>query len=124
MLSDPARTGVVVVARPEEMPVNEALALERALAARVGLPVSLVVANALLPDRFSGADVQALGGADGHPAAAVARSAAARARAQRAQLARLRRGTGAPVCRLPFVVAAGLDPRVLGNLADRLERAL
>jgi anion-transporting ArsA/GET3 family ATPase len=124
MLSDPARTGVVVVARPEEMPVNEALALERALAARVGLPVSLVVANALVPDRFSGPEVEALGAADGHPAAALARDAAARARAQRGQLARLRRGTAAPVCRLPYLAAPGLGPDVLGDLADRLERTL
>ena len=52
------------------------------------------------------------------------RSAAARARAQRAQLARLRRGTAAPVCRLPFVGAGGLGPGVLDGLADRLERTL
>ena len=37
MLSDPAQTGVVAVARPEEMPVNETLALETALPEAVGV---------------------------------------------------------------------------------------
>ena len=106
MLSDPARTGVVVVARPEEMPVNEALALERALAARVGLPVSLVVANALLPDRFSGAR---RGGAAGRRRAPRGRGSRAAPRRGRAPSAASSRACGAgpaaPVCRLPFVGA-------------------
>ena len=62
MLSDPAQTGVVAVARPEEMPVNETLALEAALPEAVGVKVDLVVANGLLPDRFDAADVRALRG--------------------------------------------------------------
>ena len=37
MLTDPARTGVVAVARPEEMPVSEALDLERVLQAELGV---------------------------------------------------------------------------------------
>src|SRR3954470_4316993 len=36
MLSDPGHTAVVAVARPEEMPVNEALGLQDALPAAVG----------------------------------------------------------------------------------------
>ena len=103
MLSDPARTGVVVVARPEEMPVNEALALERALAARVGLPVSLVVANALLPDRFSG---RRRGGARGPPTAIRAAAARPQRRGAGARPARPARAPAArarppPSCRLP-----------------------
>ena len=37
MLADPARTGYVAVALPEEMPVNETIELERRLREAVGL---------------------------------------------------------------------------------------
>ena len=53
MLCDPARTGVVAVARPEEMPVNETLALQDALRDDIGLEVELVVCNGMLPQRFT-----------------------------------------------------------------------
>ena len=55
MLCNPARTGVVLVARPEEMPVNETLALARP-AQRGRSRVDLVVANGVLPNRFSARD--------------------------------------------------------------------
>jgi anion-transporting ArsA/GET3 family ATPase len=124
MLSDPARTGVVVVARAEEMPVNETLALEEALRERMGLAVGLIVVDGVLPDRFSRAETAALRGIGAHPAAAVALETQAQARGQQAQLERLRRGTSAPVVRLPFVHAAALGPPELETLAGCLERAL
>jgi anion-transporting ArsA/GET3 family ATPase len=119
MLSDPQRTAVVGVARPEEMAVNELLDLQRALPERVGLPIGLIVANGLEPDRFAGADARALAAAPPGPAVRTALAAHARARAQRAQLARLRRGARAPVVTLPR--GAQADP---ATLAAHLERAL
>jgi hypothetical protein len=95
MVSDPARTGVVAVARPEEMPVNETLALEDALRDEVGLE-------------------------DDSPEVRAARHAHARAAAQRAQLERLRRGVRARVATLPFV----FDGDRLARLARELERVL
>jgi anion-transporting ArsA/GET3 family ATPase len=124
MLSDPAQTGVVAVARAEEMPVNETLALQDALPATVGLELDLVVANGVLPDRFTAADVRALEAA---PPSAPVRSALVahrRARAQRAQLARLRRIARAPVVTLPFVSAPVLDAARIEPLARALERVL
>jgi anion-transporting ArsA/GET3 family ATPase len=120
MVTDPARTGVVAVARPEEMPVNETLALQDALLSEVGLEVGLVVANGMLPRRFSAADARALEAVADSPAVRAARHAHARAAAQRAQLARLRRGVRAPVATLPFV----FDGDHLGRLARELERVL
>jgi anion-transporting ArsA/GET3 family ATPase len=120
MVSDPARTGVVAVARPEEMPVNETLALQDALRADVGLEVDLVVANGMLPQRFSAADGRALEAARDGAAVRAARHAHARALAQRAQLQRLRRGARAPVTTVPFV----FDGDRLERLARELERAL
>jgi anion-transporting ArsA/GET3 family ATPase len=124
MLSDQAQTGVVAVARPEEMPVNETLALEAALPETVGLAVGLVVANGLLPDRFVAADMRALRAAPPSPPVRAALMAHARARAQRAQLARLRRRARAPVVTLPFVSAAMLDTAAIEPLVRALERAV
>jgi hypothetical protein len=124
MLSDPAQTGVVAVARAEEMPVNETLALEEALPGTVGVEVGLIVANGLLPDRFSAAEVRALRAAPPAGAVRAALLAHARARAQRAQLARLRRHARAPVLTLPFVSAALLDAARVEPLVRALERAL
>ena len=124
MLSDPAQTGVVAVARAEEMPVNETLALQDALPVTVGLQIDVVVANGLLPDRFSAAEIDALRAAPPTPAVRAALIAHARARAQRAQLARLRRAARAPVLTLPFVSAALLDAARIEPLVRALERAL
>ncbi|MEA2251514.1 MAG: hypothetical protein QOG70_1756 [Solirubrobacteraceae bacterium] len=123
MISDPARTGVVAVARPEEMPVNETLALQDALRADLGLELDLVVANGMLPGRFTAADARALDAAPDGPEVRAARHAHARSRAQRAQLQRLRRGARAPVATLPFVLDDAGAAR-LERLARELERTL
>jgi anion-transporting ArsA/GET3 family ATPase len=120
MLCDPARTGVVAVARPEEMPVNETLALDDSLRAELGLGVDLVVANAMLPGRFTAADARALEGAADGPELRAARHAHARAQAQQSQLRRLRRAARGPVATLPFVFG---DARV-ERLSRTLERLL
>src|SRR3954465_678609 len=68
MLADPARTGYVAVALPEEMPVNETIELKRRLRDAVGLTFDAVVMNAMWPERFSSHDVTKLRAAtrDGH----------------------------------------------------------
>jgi anion-transporting ArsA/GET3 family ATPase len=120
MLRDPARTGVVVVARPEEIPVTETLALQDALPREVGLEIDLVVANGVLPARFSAAEARALAAAADGPAIRAARHHHARARTQRAQLGRLRRHARAHVTTLPM----DIDGDRLARLSRALERAL
>jgi len=122
MVSDPQRTGVVAVARPEEMPVNETLALQDALRDDVGLEVDLVVCNGMLSQRFGAADVRALAAAPDGPEVRAARHSHARARAQRGQLQRLRRGARARVVALPFAFADGAAR--VARLARELERSL
>jgi len=123
MLHDPARTGVVAVTTPEEMPVSETLALRAALRADVHLDVDLAVANRVLPDRFDGRERAALGGAPAAVATRGALLADARARAQRSQVARLRRALpGVPVRTLPFAFG-DLDADVVAGFAARLGRA-
>jgi anion-transporting ArsA/GET3 family ATPase len=124
MLSDPARTGVVAVTTPEEMPVNETLALRTTVRDELGLDVDLAVVNRVLPDRFDGGDRRALAGVVATRATRGALLADARARGQRSQVARLRRALDAvPVRSLPFAFG-DMDAATIGMLARRLERAL
>ncbi len=111
MLSDAARTGYVAVALPEEMPVNETLELEAKLAEAVGLGLDAILVNGVWPERFSSADVRRLRAADDGAVVRAALESHVRAKAQRAQIKRLRGRTDAPVSALPFLFEAevGLD---------------
>ena len=60
MFRDPARSGVVVVTLPEEMPTNESLELCAALRDELTLPIAEIVVNSLLPPLFSEPDARAL----------------------------------------------------------------
>jgi anion-transporting ArsA/GET3 family ATPase len=53
ILSDPARTGVVAVTTPEEMPVNETLELAARIANETTAALAAVVVNRVLPELFS-----------------------------------------------------------------------
>ena len=53
ILSDPARTGVVIVATPEEMPVNETLELAARLRYETTVDLAAVVVNRVLPELFT-----------------------------------------------------------------------
>jgi anion-transporting ArsA/GET3 family ATPase len=121
MLSDPQRTGIVAVARPEEMPVNETLGLRDTLRDALGQPLAAVVVNGMLPQRFSAAQAATLAEAAPEPAIRAARAHAGRARAHRAQLARLRRGLpDVPVRTLPFLFTPAVGPDETARLAREL----
>ncbi|MDQ3676118.1 MAG: hypothetical protein M3401_04820, partial [Actinomycetota bacterium] len=78
-LCDPEQTGVVAVARAEELAVTETGALRTALREAMGLDLARVVANALEPDRFTAQDAKLLEAHAGHPAVARALNAHGRA---------------------------------------------
>lgn len=63
LLEDSAISAVILVALPEEMPVNETLELATALREKAHLQTFLAILNAYVPPRFSAADLQALSGA-------------------------------------------------------------
>ena len=121
-IDDQDETGVLIVAGPEEMAVNESAALERALVEGDRFAVDAIFANAVYPQRFEDAEVERLEGAlaAAGPAAAAIESALSesrRAAAQRAQLERLGEMTEAPVTELPYVFAPELGPAELELLA-------
>jgi anion-transporting ArsA/GET3 family ATPase len=129
-LADGKSTGVLLVALPEEMPVNETVEFERRLDDEMGMGVNGIVVNALYPQRFSAEDVRRIAELDGRmsPAAASALGAATaehyRARGQRSQLRRLRRAASAPVLTLPYVFEPDLGLPELERLSRELERRL
>ena len=125
LITNRQKTGVAIVALPEEMPVNETAALERDLARTVGVSVDRVFLNGLYPERFSADDERALSEAlDQAPDEAVRDAIAAaltvrrRAQAQREQLARLHDVTRAPVTSLPFLFQPELGADELRELVE------
>jgi anion-transporting ArsA/GET3 family ATPase len=129
-IRDPARTGIVAVALPEEMPVVETIEFARALRREMGLAIDLTVMNAVLPERFSATDAEAIervdGGHGAPPVAAALRAALSehrRARGQQAQLRRLKKEVG-DVVTLPYLWEPELRLADFERLAGELERKL
>lgn len=75
-LRDHGSTGVLVVALPEEMPVNETIEFERRLADELTMVVDRVVVNGMYPQRFSGAEARRLRSLDGRGSPAASGPAA------------------------------------------------
>ncbi|HEU4707237.1 MAG TPA: ArsA family ATPase [Solirubrobacterales bacterium] len=128
-ITDHENTGAAIVALPEEMPVNESMALERDLRDEVGVAVDRVYLNGLYPERFKKDEAEKLAelaesenGTNGatKAAARAALSEFNRAKSQRSQLSRLRRGVEAPVKTLPFLFEPELDVTSARKLAGRL----
>src|SRR4051795_12573973 len=86
-LSDPELTGIVAVAAPEEMPVNETIEFIAALDEEMSLRPDAVVVNGVYPERFRDPEVAAIEavGVDS-PALRAALSADRRARHHKNQV--------------------------------------
>jgi anion-transporting ArsA/GET3 family ATPase len=128
-LRDSAHTGVLTVALPEEMPVNETVEFERALARDLDMAIDAIVVNAVHPARFDAKEARALeeargGGGVAEAALAAALSEHRRARAEHAQVRRLRRAATAPVATLPRVFEPELGRDEVERLSVELERRL
>ena len=124
-LGDPAETGYVGVALPEEMAVSEVLQLEQKLPGTVGRGLDLIVVNGLYPDRFSDEEAERLRGvAERSAAVRVALAHHRRARAQATHVRRLREQAEAPVVTLPYLFVTRIGPREYEALARELSRCL
>ena len=129
-LRDGSATGLLAVALPEEMPVNETVDLERRLTDDLDLEIDQVVANAVLPERFTDREVRRLRQVSGNGTNATRAAVTAalaehrRAAGQREQLERLREEVRAPVATLPYLFEPEPGRRELELLSDRLEEAL
>src|SRR5689334_6056684 len=130
-ISDPSVTGVVAVALPEEMPVNETVDFERDLREEMGIELDAVVVNAILPERFDSDEAERIeqaAASNGSPGVEAALKAALfehrRSRIQRAELERLTGQLRRKPITLPFLFEPELDLRSLELLSIELEAAL
>jgi anion-transporting ArsA/GET3 family ATPase len=130
MISNSDLTGVVAVATPEEMAVNETFALAAALEAEQ-LELDEVIVNAVYPDRFDAPEIdrlQQVGGDTGSPLARSAVRAAlsehARAQSQREQLTRLCDALILPPLELPYLFCERLGRAQIETLSEALEPQL
>jgi anion-transporting ArsA/GET3 family ATPase len=127
LLADPARSAVVAVAQPAELPVSETIDLEGRVAAVLDRPLDAIVVNGVLPRRFEAVDVDRLIAADGAlppGALAAARRQHGQGVVQRSQLQRLRRHVSAQVTTLPHLHVARISLADVRGLADELARRL
>lgn len=124
VVSHPGATGIVVVARPEELAVSEAVEAVGILRAD-GLPVAATVLNGVREPRFSAGERDALTAAAAAGSTAVRAAAEAALRhlgheeddaAYRDRLA----GAGVPVLTLPEVVLRRFDIEALEILSAHL----
>jgi anion-transporting ArsA/GET3 family ATPase len=128
-LRDARQTGVLAVALPEEMPVNETVEFERALDRELGMAVDAILVNAVHPARFRAPEIERLRKvASDTPVTRAALDAAlsehTRARAEHGQVRRLRRAAKAPVTTLPRMFEPELGRDALERLSAELERRL
>ena len=122
-LSDPELTGIVAVAAPEEMPVNETIDFIAALGEEMALKPDAVVVNGVYPERFRDPEVAALEALDADTAELrAALTTARRARHHRNQVRRLRRRAHAIT--LPFLFETEMDDAALDRLAGVLGKRL
>lgn len=125
-ITNPRQAGAVIVALPEEMPVNESAALEADLIDGVGVAIDRIYMNAVYPERFDATEQRLLErrlpDADGAAAAAIgaALDQARRAATHREQLERLRELARTDVDPLPYVFEPELGAEQLERLAGEL----
>lgn len=116
-VADAEQCGVVVVTTAEEMPVQEALELRRALDERLGRRAELLIVNGLYPPLPSGASGQT---ADDDPVLELWRR---RRRLNEAELARLDAVWEGPRIELPQL-PLDRGPELVDALLARFERGL
>jgi anion-transporting ArsA/GET3 family ATPase len=137
ILSDPERTGLVVVTTPEEMPVNETIELATRVKEETTVELASVVVNRVLPELFGRTEEEifeqlcrtevtdelgGLAGGDVQPVLDAARLAVTLRRTGAGHLERLRAAIDAkvPMLYLPFLFTRSHGLRTIHQLARSL----
>jgi anion-transporting ArsA/GET3 family ATPase len=140
ILSDPVRTGLIIVATPEEMPVNETIELADRLEAETDVDLAAVIVNRVLPELFGRGEEEvfetlASGGAaalgealssDPEPIVEAARLAVTLRRSRAEHLDRLRDGLrpDVPLLYLPYLFNRSHGMRSTRQAAEALAAEL
>jgi anion-transporting ArsA/GET3 family ATPase len=128
LLTDPARTSIVLVTLPEELPVRETVELAVTARTSLGMPLGPVVVNAMPSDLLSGPALDRVLGALATPTGdpgldqtlRMAGGVRAHRRTSEDMLARLKGNPGLPMLLLPRVPTADLGPEDVEHLAGFL----
>jgi anion-transporting ArsA/GET3 family ATPase len=141
ILGDPATTGLVIVATPEEMPVNETIELTGRVRAETNVDIAGVVVNRVLPELFGRGEqetferirqpamVAALEDAVGGPAGTVLEAAELAAKLRRTRAGHLERlrdrlDPAIPVLYVPELFSRSHGLRATRQVADALAAEL
>jgi anion-transporting ArsA/GET3 family ATPase len=139
ILGDPDTTGLVVVATPEEMPVNETIELTGRIAEETNVDLAAVVVNRVLPELFGrgeeevferlcedgpAAALSDLAGGDVRPVLEAARLAVTLRRTRAGHLDRLREHVDVPLLYVPYLFARSHGLRSTRQVADALGQEL
>ena len=137
ILSDPKRTGMVIVATPEEMPVNETIELATRLRAETIVDLAAIVVNRVLPELFGRGEeevferlaepahagaLSAAAGAEAGPIVDAARLAVTLRRTRAEHLERLRTGIDpdVPLLYVPYLFLRSHGLRATHQVAEAL----
>jgi anion-transporting ArsA/GET3 family ATPase len=142
LLNDHRVTGTVIVAAPEEMPVNETIELAERIRSETDVDLSAVVVNRVLPELFGrreeevfdrlrqpelvGVLADRLGGADPTPVFDGAELAVTLRRTRAGHLTRLRESLpdGLPVLYVPYLFTRSHGVRATTQVAEALGQEL
>jgi anion-transporting ArsA/GET3 family ATPase len=120
LLVDPQVTAAILVAMPEELPVNEALELHAALRDTVKIRTHAAVLNGTFPERFTEADLEAL--ADSPELQRVARSHHDRAMLAELAATKLERNLHVPVYEVPRIFTSTFGREAIEQVMGHVER--
>ena len=128
LLSDSARTALVIVTLPEELPVREAAELAHTARTSLQIPLGPLVVNALPSDVLSEGNVRGTlnqvlpptGDAALDATLRLATSVRAHRQTADHMLARLRDNPGLPLLTFPRLPTIDLGAADIGRLADRI----
>jgi anion-transporting ArsA/GET3 family ATPase len=132
LFQDPARSGVVVVSLPEDMPTTESIELITALRDDLALPLAGLIVNGVLEPLFSPAERKILTAEEdllevgahfddpGEEALSVAAKRALRESLQAGAIARLEEAVGVRAVRLPYLLEGANTPDGARRIAAKL----
>jgi anion-transporting ArsA/GET3 family ATPase len=129
LLVDPRTTAVSIVTLPEEMPVNEAVDLDRQVRGVLGMPSGALLVNAMPEARFAREERERLDAlvtapSPLGPAARAARLQAIRAEQATRYLERARAALDLPAVILPLVATDQWDRAAVERISAALEGGL
>ena len=133
LFRDEKRSGTIMVTLAEEMPVSETLELHGAITRELGLPISMLVVNQVLPRLFSGVEREAVlaladrveAGSPTYGLAVSGRTRALREVMQEEALARLSKGLpGLPRATLPMLFSPEFRRAQIDSLSATLSAGM